>query len=391
VSELARAAASARSRLAAATSALDSPETALMLSRVALPLAQASGALFRIETEPGPRTPSDLDLARACIRTVLAALQDSDVQKAPIEHALGNVAACLGLTHEMADLSKQAPPPPMMPMQAGPAYHPSRPVSAVGPPRTLDSPVHGAAPYPDFSLESSRAPQPPRPPPAASVPQAQHTHPSNMPLSSTQNSPGVQKKVKAPNPALESTQVSRSHPDEREWDRAAAATTPNPRTARGAPGEKGFGPGGGSGTLPSAGHAGRAPGADPRWAAPTSRHAPGPPVPPEPGAARVEANLGAHSPTNFYKGLRGNDVVDHGGLFVATYESPGVGTSLWLRVTLPGGYSFDANAVVRWTRRQGTGDTPPGFGATFVSVSREARELVYRFTKNREPLFHDDI
>jgi hypothetical protein len=105
----------------------------------------------------------------------------------------------------------------------------------------------------------------------------------------------------------------------------------------------------------------------------------------------VEANLGTHSTTNFYKGLRGNDVVDHGGLFVATYEAPGVGTPLWLRVTLPGGYSFDANAVVRWTRRQGSGDAPPGFGATFVSLSPEARQLVYRFTKNREPLFHDDI
>lgn len=365
MTELARAAASARDRLAAAISALDGAETALMLSRVALPLAQASGALFRIETAPGPRSESDLDLARACIRTVLAALQETDVQKPAIEQALGNVAACLGLTHEMNDLGRVAPPP-MIPMQAGPAYHPSRPVSTTASP--------GQRAYPDYSLESTTGGA------------GQASHPSNLPLSSTQNSPGVEKKPKsAAQESLESTQVSRSRPDEREWDRAAAATTPNPRTARGAPGK------GGGGTLPSAGQGGRPPGADPRWAAPTSRHAPGPPVPPEPGAVRIEANLGTHSPTNFYKGLRGNDVVDHGGLFVATYEAPSVGASLWLRVTLPGGYSFDANAVVRWTRRQGGGDTPPGFGATFVSISREARELVYRFTKNREPLFHDDI
>src|SRR5262245_56060211 len=33
-----------------------------------------------------------------------------------------------------------------------------------------------------------------------------------------------------------------------------------------------------------------------------------------PGAnARVDAELGAHSPSNFYKGLAGNDVVEHGG------------------------------------------------------------------------------
>jgi hypothetical protein len=36
----------------------------------------------------------------------------------------------------------------------------------------------------------------------------------------------------------------------------------------------------------------------------------------------VAAELGAHSPSNFYKGLSGNDIVDHGGLFVSTYKLP---------------------------------------------------------------------
>jgi hypothetical protein len=109
------------------------------------------------------------------------------------------------------------------------------------------------------------------------------------------------------------------------------------------------------------------------------------------GAAKVEANLGAHSPTNFYKGLSGNDVVDDGGLFIATYDIPKQGTQIWVVVNMPGGYEFQALAEVRWSRESGAGDAPPGFGCAFKSLSSEARQLVYRYVRNREPLFHDDL
>jgi hypothetical protein len=111
------------------------------------------------------------------------------------------------------------------------------------------------------------------------------------------------------------------------------------------------------------------------------------------GAPRVEAELGAHSPSNFYKGLSGNDVVEHGGLFVSTYRIPPIGQTLNLHVSLPGGYEFDAVAVVRWTREtvESGQAAPPGFGAQFVNITAEARQLVYRYVRNREPLFHDDI
>lgn len=115
------------------------------------------------------------------------------------------------------------------------------------------------------------------------------------------------------------------------------------------------------------------------------------PSPPAPGGVQlVNADLGAHSPTNFYKGLSGNDIVDHGGLFVSTYVSPKIGTQVRLKVSLPGGYEFEANAVVRWVREQG-GDAPPGFGAQFTAITPEARQLIYRYVRNREPLFHDDF
>lgn len=107
----------------------------------------------------------------------------------------------------------------------------------------------------------------------------------------------------------------------------------------------------------------------------------------------VTAELGTHSPTNFYKGLSGNDIVDHGGLFVSTYKLPKLGQPVRLRVSLPGGYEFEANGVVRWRREPSDAgsDAPPGFGAQFTEITSEARQLIYRYVRNREPMFHDDL
>jgi PilZ domain-containing protein len=107
----------------------------------------------------------------------------------------------------------------------------------------------------------------------------------------------------------------------------------------------------------------------------------------------VPAELGAHSPSNFYKGLSGNDIIDHGGLFVSTYKLPKLGAPVRLKVSLPGGYEFEANAVVRWRREPSDAgsDAPPGFGAQFTQITPEARQLVYRYVRNREPMFHDDL
>ncbi len=108
---------------------------------------------------------------------------------------------------------------------------------------------------------------------------------------------------------------------------------------------------------------------------------------------RIEAELGAHSTTNFYKGLSGNDVIDSGGIFVATYQIPAIGRNVVVKVSMPGGYEFEAVGIVRWTREApGSGsDSSPGFGAQFTQISPEGRQLVYRYVRNREPLFHDDL
>jgi hypothetical protein len=141
-------------------------------------------------------------------------------------------------------------------------------------------------------------------------------------------------------------------------------------------------------------HAQRA--AQPAAPAPSGRMAPGrvaPEVAQGADGGAVVAELGAHSQSNFYKGLSGNDIIEHGGLFVSTYKLPKIGAPVRLRVSLPGGYEFEANAVVRWRREPSdSGDAaPPGFGAQFTEITPEARQLVYRYVRNREPLFHDDL
>lgn len=112
---------------------------------------------------------------------------------------------------------------------------------------------------------------------------------------------------------------------------------------------------------------------------------------------RVEAALGAHSASNFYKGLSANDIIVGGGIFVATYQAPPIGSEVLLKIAMPGGYEFEARGFVQWTRAtslsqpSGGVHAPPGFGARFSMISEEGRQLVHRYVRNREPLFYDDL
>lgn len=110
-----------------------------------------------------------------------------------------------------------------------------------------------------------------------------------------------------------------------------------------------------------------------------------------PGQPTIVVELGTRSSSNFYKGLSGNDVVEHGGIFVATYKIPKIGTQVNLHLLLPGNYEFHAHAVVQWVRETRGDSMEPGFGARFVDISPEGRQLVYRYARNREPLFYDDL
>jgi uncharacterized protein (TIGR02266 family) len=121
-----------------------------------------------------------------------------------------------------------------------------------------------------------------------------------------------------------------------------------------------------------------------------------PALPALPGEVFVEAALGAYSTTNFFKGLSGNDVIDAGGLFIATYAPPEMGQHVRVHVALPGGFEFQARGEITWVREMPKSGSlnplsPPGYGVKFTEISKEARQLVYRYVRNREPLFHDDV
>ena len=111
------------------------------------------------------------------------------------------------------------------------------------------------------------------------------------------------------------------------------------------------------------------------------------------GSIAHGAELGAHSPSNFYKGLSGNDIIDHGGLFVSTYKLPKIGATVRLKVSLPGGYEFEANAVVRWRREPSdAGDAaPPGFGAQFTEITPKRGSSCIATCATASRLFHDDL
>jgi len=100
--------------------------------------------------------------------------------------------------------------------------------------------------------------------------------------------------------------------------------------------------------------------------------------------------LGTRSVSNFYRGLGGNDVIEHGGVFVETYRIPKIGTQVQLHVHMPGDYEFYALATVMWSRETG-GSSEPGFGARFTQIGNDGRQLVYRYSRIREPMFYDDL
>jgi hypothetical protein len=308
----------ARESLARGLQALQTPGVPPELLQAAEPLANAMGAMHRVETSRGAAAVEAGPAALAALRQALARLQSTPMRHAAVDQATEAIASALGLVHQLAALSGQGSVVPTPPTQPSSQYQ-----------------------YPNE-----------QPPQVAVV--GQHAQPA-----------WGQPPQGAP-------------PPQQAWPQQPAYQQPPAQAPRPAP-PQAFQP-------------------PPQQAAPAAWQAP-PPVP-VPGAAaaggktlRFEAELGAHSPTNFYKGLSGNDVVDSGGIFIATYNIPLVGQELTIKVSMPGGYEFEALGVVRWTRDspQSGADSSPGFGAQFTQISPEARQLVYRYVRNREPLFYDDL
>ena len=346
----------ARESLSRGLNALQAdPSVPPALVELAAPIAQAMGALHQIERTQ--QLAPHADLALNNIRGALAQLQAAQTSHPAVTNALDAVATALSLVHQLSRAANgpqggntAQPPGPLPPPQQQPP-----------PPRATTEAIPQKAPPQASGSQPQMAPNPFPPPaqPNFTAPQPQRP--------SMQQPPPPQQQAYAPppqqayGPPNQPPMVSRD-PFAAPSNPAFAGPPPQPHMASG-----------------------------PQIMAPASPSIPVPAPPVQGGAQLVNAEFGAHSATNFFKGLSGNDIIDHGGIFVSTYALPKIGHPVRIKVSLPGGYEFEANAVVKWTREEGGDDVPPGFGAKFTGITPEARQLVYRYVRNREPMFYDDL
>jgi Tfp pilus assembly protein PilZ len=337
---------------------------------VAEPVAHAMGALHRIESTGGAALGEAAPSALGWVRQALALLQAQQVVHPAVDQAMEAIAGSLGVVHQLAQLQPAPPQAPAAVSGYGGTLMAPAPLAGFAPSQTAAvppsqqqhyappqaaMPAHAAPGHPNAAAQQPRVPQHTAPSAAGYAPQAAAPQP---PVAyAPPQAPAQQPPAYAPQPPAQHAPAGYAP------QAAPPLETPPP-----------YAP-------PQAQRAAKAPTA-------AVGHADGN------GPMRVEAALGAHSATNFYKGLSGNDVIESGGIFVGTYQIPSIGSNVVIKVSLPGGYEFEALGVVRWTREaseSGADDVSPGFGAQFTQISPEGRQLVYRYVRNREPLFHDDF
>ena len=321
----------ARESLARGLGALQTPGAPPHLMAAAEPIANAMSALHQVEGNRGNVGPEVGAAALAAVRQALSQLQSSPVAHPAVDQAMEAIAASLGLVHQLSQN-----------LQAKPSIAPSPPTQ---PSSAFQAPQ---APPPQVAVVA----------PAVAPPAAYQQQPAPQPY-----------QAPAPQQGWQQPPQQAAQPAQPAWPQQPAAAPQQHHQY----------------AMPTGGQ--------PQYYPPAGAQQPAAAAAPDGVVQRVQAELGAHSATNFYKGLSGNDVIDSGGIFVATYNLPAIGQPLIIKVSLPGGYEFEAQGVVRWTREapQSGADSTPGFGAQFTQISAEGRQLVYRYVRNREPLFHDDL
>jgi hypothetical protein len=396
----------ARQNLARGLAALQAPGVPASLMDVAEPVAEAMSALHRIESSQGAALADAAPTALVSVRRALGMLQAQPVGEPAVDLAIESVAGSLSLVHALNQSLAAAAPPPA----ATPQYAPQAAAQYAAPaaPQYAEPAAYAPpAPTPQYAEPARVVPEQPQayaPAPQYAPPAAAYGPPPGAPYAAAPQPQGFGGTMA----------MDQGHPAQPPAPPYQAAYPPPPQVAQHGPAPAPYAfPIGDAAQQPAAQPWNAPP--VPAWGPPAPAagsapaHAPpqpyAAPSPAEPGpyrriaapaeAIRVEADLGAHSATNFYKGLSGNDVIDSGGIFIATYQIPKLGQTLVIKVSLPGGYEFEALGEVTWTRDaplSGAGlESPPGFGARFTDISPEGRQLVYRYVRNREPLFHDDL
>lgn len=370
----------ARSQLAQALDVLQVENVPPSIQDVAEPVARAMSWLHRIETK-GEKIEAANE-ALSALRTALNQLQEPADAHPAADAALEVVATALGLVHQLTQTLNDkkrhgvSAPTPVAPTPAAPT-----PVAALGTPvappiPTTNADDDGARPVNPadaITVETHVKQEPPTDPVEAD------TRPEMVavagddpiPLSRLSSPPTL---ASAPSAAVQQAVNQEATTQHAVAENRANQTAPQ-QPAQQQPAQQPSTPPG------------------PRPSNPPSVL---PPLNALPGELFVEAALGAYSTSNFYKSLNGNDVIDAGGLFIATYAPPEVEQAVRVHVSLPGGFEFQARGTVTWVREMPkTGSlnplSPPGYGVRFTEISPEARLLVYRYVRNREPLFHDDF
>jgi hypothetical protein len=339
----------ARSTLARALEALQSsPDVPETLLEMAAPIAKTMGLLHRIERSGGSDlggVPEALDHVRSALDRLQAASADHPAADDAMEH----VAASLSKLFALAKAHKAAGAPPAAAPKAKTGSDPRGTTE-----RTQPS-IQDSAP-PQAGLQASvqvQASPEPQFTPRGTVRMARPADDARAPQKTT----NLAQEPPAQQPPLAHGHAAQTLPvDER-------PAFPDPARARPA--------------APALDVK-----ADYREPQPGARPATG---------RLIEVELGAHSTSNFYKGLSGNDVFDHGGIFVQTYTVPKIGEAVSLRIHLPGDLELDAGGQVQWIRETRSGESEPGFGARITHITDEGRQLVYRYVRNREPMFYDDL
>ena len=98
----------------------------------------------------------------------------------------------------------------------------------------------------------------------------------------------------------------------------------------------------------------------------------------------LEIGLAPHSESNLVIGLDGTVR----GVFYATYEELELGTTVALRVQLPGDCVVSARARVEWIRWPECGATP-GLGLRFTEIEPSDAALLACFADRRDPVLYD--
>ena len=104
----------------------------------------------------------------------------------------------------------------------------------------------------------------------------------------------------------------------------------------------------------------------------------------------VEVEIGIQSDTNFYTGFSCD--ISSGGLFVATYDVPAIGTAVNINFRLPGCPAMSLDGVVRWVRdlNPTDPDVVPGMGVAFGALGPLEASAINAFLSVRQPIFYED-